>query len=242
MTYLSHGPIFCAGAWYKSRDQILGEGIKLWENAKKFASNATAGNQAEEPNKRVLRLFVANVLGLPDAPTWADLERWMGTGAPLNSTKDFKAQLDAAIDSLPEGQGYKVVDQDDRLSLAVGLGKSVKDDLGHCAHFLREINEAWDPSTGEGNRREAFLDVVFVVAPMRSLGNTGALFIDPPGTADVNILRSDRCQKALREAEVIIHLTAEQGIFQSDQDTRYLQEFWQVSCYGHTQPSVSKRI
>ena len=87
---------------------------------------------------------------------------------------------------------------------------------------MKRINNANDPI-------EAFLDVIFVTAPLPQLGKTGALFIDAPGTSDAYVLRSERARQAVRESEVVLHLTGKYGVGQSDHDRDYLKDYWKVS-------------
>lgn len=211
VTYLAHGPVFAVGVWYKSRERILAEGTQLWTKA-----NGSAFGSSE---RRMFRLYLAKVLAIPE-PNWMDLGRWMDIGAELPSEEAFRAEFERAINDLPDDHGFKLVKSADRLRLAVGLGDSLKSDLGHCANFLKSIQQ---------DDKEAFLDTIFVVAPLPDLDKTGALFIDAPGTNDVYVLRSRRCEQALEEAEVVLHLTGSYGVAQSDHDRPYLAPYWKVS-------------
>ena len=104
-------------------------------------------------------------------------------------------------------------------------------DLGHCARFFKRSNQS--PKTAnngeESNPLEPFILNFYATAPLPELENTGALFSDPPGTADVFVLRSQRAKQALNDAEVVIHLTpGQRGVGQSEHDGPLLKPFWKV--------------
>ena len=119
ITYLSHGPVYAAGAFYKGHERIASEAARLWQDARSDVSN--------EGKARVFELFMANVLGVRDLK-WPDLGKWLGRkgGADLHSPAQFRKHLPDAIAALPEGTGYKKVKQEELLVLTVGKGHSVK--------------------------------------------------------------------------------------------------------------------
>ena len=99
---------------------------------------------------------------------------------------------------------------------------SPQDDVAHVATFLEKHNR-------ETNPFEAFLDGIYVTFPLKELKETGAILADIAGTSDITILRTNRTRSALRDSEIIFHLTGPVAVQQSREDLDFLEEFWRVS-------------
>lgn len=90
--------------------------------------------------------------------------------------------------------------------------------------MARWIARLQDPAV---NELVVFLDEINACLPLPLLRGTGACFADPPGTGDVDVLRSERARHTLPSAEVLVHVTTA-NVARTAADAEFLQPFWKV--------------